>query len=126
VLLGDGDKLTSSQIKNLQDMKGVDLLVLSACQTAVGAKGQDGVEINSISYHFLNTGVKSIVSSLWLVDDASTKQLMHEFYHNLSQPNRTTKAESLRQAQLKLLHGNDRHFSRLHYWAPFILIGNGL
>ena len=127
LLLGNGEKLTISQIKTLQDLADVHLLVLSACETALGKKGQDGVEINAISYHFLNDGVKAVMASLWVVDDKSTSELMRQFYSNLANTNQTSKVQALRQAQLRLLHSdNTTYFSHPYYWAPFILIGNGL
>lgn len=157
LLLGTGERLTIPTIKTLQDLSDVHLVVLSACETALGDTGQDGNEINGISYYFLNSGAKAVMASLWLVNDASTSQLMQNFYSNLAQePTQApmTKAEALRQAQLSLLRGdtsttgntssrtslaaqprlesstiannNTPSFSHPHYWAPFILIGNGL
>lgn len=157
LLLGTGDKLTIPQIETLQDLGNVHLVVLSACETALGGPDADGVEISGISYYLLNSGAKAVMASLWLVNDASTSQLMQNFYSNLAQePDRApvTKAEALRQAQLSLLRGNTSStgntnsrtsltaqprtetspianyntpsFSHPYYWAPFILIGNGL
>ncbi|HEY9667677.1 MAG TPA: CHAT domain-containing protein, partial [Coleofasciculaceae cyanobacterium] len=157
LLLGTGEKLTIPQIKTLQDLSDVHLVVLSACETALGEPDQDGVEISGISYYFLNSGAKAVMASLWLVNDESTSQLMQNFYTNIAKGTTQapiTKAEALRQAQLSMLHGNpstiaalsDRGslvaeakpdsptpstssaaaFSHPYYWAPFILIGNGL
>ena len=158
LLLGKGDKLTITQIKTLQDLSNVHLVVLSACETALGGPDQDGVEISGISFYFLNAGAKAVMASLWLVNDESTSQLMQHFYRNLAQGTATTpitKATALRQAQLSLLRGQPAKtdtadqrsllvvkpgegsqtastntttpgFSHPYYWAPFILIGNGL
>ncbi|NJO47199.1 MAG: CHAT domain-containing protein [Oscillatoriales cyanobacterium RM2_1_1] len=97
----------------------VDLLVLSACQTALGdrraALGLAGMAVRS--------GARSTVASLWAVWDDSTTDLMVEFYKQLEQPG-VTKAEALRQAQLTLLQGGK--YSHPVYWAPFILVGNWL
>ncbi|MGL5080969.1 MAG: CHAT domain-containing protein [Microcoleaceae cyanobacterium] len=97
----------------------VDLLVLSACQTAQGdrraALGLAGIAIRS--------GARSTIASLWAVWDDSTTKLMVEFYKQLGQPG-ITKAEALRQAQLGLLNGGE--YSHPVYWAPFVLVGNWL
>ncbi len=140
LLLGSGDKLTLPEINNLRELRDVHLVVLSACQTALGKKGQDGVEINAMSYYFLNNGVKAVMASLWTVDDSSTSQLMRKFYSELATA-KVTKAQALRQAQLALLKniasgGSEargveqtedtaKRYDHPYYWAPFILIGNG-
>jgi CHAT domain-containing protein len=157
LLLGTGEKLTIPQVKTLQDLSDVHLVVLSACQTALGGPNQDGVEISGISYYFLNSGAKAVMASLWLVSDDSTRLLMQNFYGNLAKGTAQapmTKTAALQQAQLSLLHGNSPTgasaenrsltiesrpgspiastnsaapgFSHPYYWAPFILIGNGL
>ena len=108
LLLGKGEKLTIAQIKTLQDLSNINLVVLSACETALGGADQDGVEINGISFSFLNAGAKAVMASLWLVNDESTSKLMQNFYTNLAQGTATTpitKATALRQAQLSLLRG---------------------
>lgn len=95
----------------------IELLVLSACQTASGdnraALGLAGVAVKS--------GARSTLASLWSVDDASTSQFMVQFYQALTQPG-TSKAEALRQAQIALL----QQFPHPYHWAPFILVGNWL
>lgn len=109
LLLGTGEKLAIPKITTLQDLGNVSLVVLSACETALAGTGQDGTEINGISYYFLNAGAKAVMASLWKVNDDSTRQLMQNFYGNLAKATATapvTKAQALRQAQLNLLHGN--------------------
>jgi CHAT domain-containing protein/Flp pilus assembly protein TadD len=127
LVLGTGEKLTIPEIKTLQDLSNIHLVVLSACQTALGGD-QEGVEISGLSSYFLNNGAKAVMASLWSVDDASTSVLMSKFYRTLASSTAEkpmTKAEALRQAQLSLLReGNN--FSRPYHWAPFMLIGNGL
>ncbi|MDF5713532.1 MAG: tetratricopeptide repeat protein [Rhizonema sp. NSF051] len=155
ILLGTG-KLTPDSIFALTGLSDIHLVVLSACQTALASPDkQDGTEINAFAYNFLNNKAKSVMASLWKVDDPSTAQLMEKFYGNLANSKTTiTKAEALRLAQLSLLHGkqvslNDikrgggiipeqipgkpgrqtttpPNFSHPYYWAPFILMGNGL
>jgi CHAT domain-containing protein len=97
----------------------VELLVLSACQTAVGderaALGLAGVAVKA--------GARSALASLWFVNDASTTQLVSEFYRQLKQPG-VTKAEALQAAQVATL--KDRRYWHPGYWAPFLLIGDWL
>lgn len=126
LLLGTGEKLTIPKIETLQDLADVHLVVLSACETALGGPNQDGTEIAGISYYFLNGGAKAVMASLWSVDDQSTSLLMQQFYGNLAKTTTATpmtKAQALRQAQLTLISGGNTH---PYYWAPFVLIGNGL
>ncbi|MDI9636231.1 CHAT domain-containing protein [Geitlerinema splendidum] len=96
----------------------IELLVLSACQTATGDKqaalGLAGVAVRS--------GARSTLATLWSVQDASTAEFMSEFYHNLLRQN--TKAEALRQAQLAMI--KQPRYAHPYYWAPFILVGNWL
>ncbi|WP_339364023.1 CHAT domain-containing protein [Aliterella atlantica] len=99
----------------LLGLKNTDLVVLSACQTAVQANSS-GEEFAGIAYLFERAGAKSVIASLWLAKDEETKQLMIEFYQNLKKG--MTKGEALRQAKLSLI---DKHPL---YWSPFILIGD--
>ncbi len=126
------DRLDIRKLKNAErNFKDIHLAVLSACETALGDQvindpnQEEGIEINSLSYHFLEGGVESVMASLWKVDDKSTSQLMQQFYEKLSQSNQTlTKAEALKQVQLSFLNHSD--LKHPHYWSPFILIGNGI
>jgi len=97
----------------------VELLTLSACQTAAGdnrsALGIAGVAVRA--------GVKSALATLWFINDESTVPLVEEFYTQLRQPN-VTKAEALRRAQLKLIANED--YNHPAVWSPFLLIGNWL
>ncbi|PPT10898.1 hypothetical protein CKA32_007040 [Geitlerinema sp. FC II] len=99
----------------------LELLVLSACETAEGSDrtvlGLAGMGIRS--------GARSTVGSLWNVNDRSTARLMTQFYQtlrDLSRQETPNKAEALRQAQLDLLHSEN--FSSPHFWAPFVLVGH--
>ncbi|QIZ71549.1 CHAT domain-containing protein [Oxynema aestuarii] len=99
----------------------VELLILSACQTAAGDKraalGLAGVAVRS--------GAGSTLATLWSVKDESTAELMANFYDRLG--DRTVpigKAEALRQAQLSLL--KEEKYRHPFYWAPFVLVGNWL
>ncbi|HEY9630588.1 MAG TPA: CHAT domain-containing protein [Coleofasciculaceae cyanobacterium] len=101
------------------NLSPIELLVLSACQTATGdrraALGMAGVAVRS--------GARSTLASLWSVGDRSTASLMIEFYRELGKPG-VTKAEALRHAQIALLHQDN--FMSPYYWAPFVLLGNWL
>jgi CHAT domain-containing protein len=94
--------------------KSIDLLVLSACQTAAGddraALGLAGLAVQS--------GAKSAIASLWLVDSTGSSVLMDRFYEGLKQG--LNQAEALQQAQVTLLQSSA--FSHPFYWAPFILV----
>ena len=124
-LLTYDDKLTMDRLQNLLGFtqlrkKSVELLTLSACQTAVGderaALGLAGVAIKA--------GAKSAVASLWFVNDESTSLLIAEFYRNLMQNPTLSKAKALQQAQQKV--ASLPEFRHPAYWAPFLLIGNWL
>lgn len=97
----------------------IELLILSACETAEGDKraalGLAGLAVRS--------GARSTLASLWSVNDASTTELMVKFYQFLTKQN-ISKAEALRQSQLELIHSS--HYQHPFYWAPFILVGNWL
>jgi filamentous hemagglutinin family protein len=99
--------------------RAVDLLTLSACETALGneraALGMAGIAIKA--------GVKSVVATLWSIEDQSTSIFINEFYYNLSKLN-MSKALALQAAKKKMIHMKDYHHPK--YWAPFILIGNWL
>lgn len=102
-----------------QQRSPIELLILSACQTATGDKravlGLAGVAVRS--------GARSTLATLWSVQDESTAHLIAQFYKSLSRPG-VTKAEALRQAQLSLLQSTE--YQHPFYWAPFVLVGNWL
>ncbi len=106
LLLGDGSFLTLAQIKSLPSVfGGVELLTLSACNTATGGSGANGKEVEGFGVLAQRQGAKAVIASLWPVADRSTKSLMQEFYRLREARDGLTKAEALRQAQLKLLRG---------------------
>ena len=94
----------------------IELLVLSACQTATGderaALGLAGVAVRS--------GARSTLATLWSVQDGSTAELIVEFYRQLTNPN-ISKAEALRRAQVSMLKGK---YKPPYFWAAFVLVGN--
>ena len=99
--------------------KPVELLTLSACQTAVGddraALGLAGVAIKA--------GARSALATLWFINDRASSILVSRFYQGLADPS-LTKAKALQQAQLKSLE--DKRYKHAAYWSPFLLIGNWL
>jgi CHAT domain-containing protein len=132
LLLGDGTKLSIPNIKSMTDLKNTHLVVLSACETGKGGVNKEGIEVAGMGHYFLLGGAKSVMPSLWLVNDPATSLLMREFYRRLSLG--STKAEALRQVQIDLIAGKlavkvdsgyaSSNFRHPYYWAPFILIGN--
>ncbi|MBN3876370.1 MULTISPECIES: CHAT domain-containing protein [unclassified Nostoc] len=110
------DSLLKSREQKLTEP--VELLVLSACETAAGddraALGLAGVA--------LRAGARSTLASLWQIGDNSTALFIEEFYHQLV-TGKTT-AEALRFAQLKLLEAPE--YNRPMYWAPYVIVGNWL
>ncbi len=97
----------------------IELLVLSACQTALGddraALGLAGVAVRS--------GARSTLATLWSVDDQATAQFMQQFYQNLVQQH-LSRAQAVQKAQLSLLY--NEQFMNPYFWAPFILVGSWL
>ena len=100
--------------------KTIDLLVLSACETATGDKraalGLAGVAVRS--------GASATVASLWQINDASTAQFMVEFYQQLSNRQLTT-VEALRNTQLSFIARKDNSdYNRPYHWGAFVLVGD--
>jgi CHAT domain-containing protein len=109
------------QARGQENLNPIELLVLSACQTAAG----DGRAALGLAGFALRSGARSTLATLWAVSDKSTADLMTEFYQKLTQPDvNITKAEALRQAQLALL--KNPQYSHPYFWAPFVLVGNWL
>jgi CHAT domain-containing protein len=127
------------------ELRNVSLLTFSACETAAN----DGRSGKGLAAAAEASGAQSVLGSLWSVNDASTSQLMQQFYTNLKTG--IPKAEALRQAQLTLIQGQKNAngqvdnrgglgavsngklpatsttaitFSDPFFWAPFILIGD--
>jgi CHAT domain-containing protein/tetratricopeptide (TPR) repeat protein len=96
--------LTAEEVQSL-DLRGTELVVLSACQTAIGAF-RSGEGVMGLQRAFRAAGARAVVASLWKVDDAATSVLMEQFYTNLW-VKKLPKLEALRQAQLAMLKGYD-------------------
>ncbi|NJM52340.1 MAG: CHAT domain-containing protein [Blastocatellia bacterium] len=128
LLLGDGNRLSLAEMRTdkLFDLEGVDLLTLSACETAVNTTTTSGAEIESFGVIAQKRGAKTVISTLWSISDSNTAQLMTEFYRTYQAGNgKTSKAEALRQAQIKLLKKGKTNPNIAHpfYWASFIVVG---
>jgi CHAT domain-containing protein len=113
---GEDGRLHVFEILDL-DLRA-DMVVLSACQTALG-KEVSGEGIIGLTRSFLYAGAQRVVVTLWRVSDASTPQLMIYFYSGLRDGLDTL--EALRQAKLRLLGGGQ--YSHPYHWAPFIQVG---
>lgn len=124
-LLTYDDKLTMDDLDNLLRVgqfreRGVELLTLSACETAVGddraALGLAGVAIKARA--------RSALASLWLVNDRSTPLIMQEFYRHIMGTKLISKAKALQNAQKMMI--DDSEYSHPADWSSFLLIGNWL
>lgn len=121
LLLGDGTHLTLSELNRNPEyaMAGIELVALSACETAIGAEGT-GVEVEGMATTVLNRGARTVIASLWSVDDEATRQLMTHFYSKLV-TNPAKRAAALREAQVKMLTAEG--YSDPFFWAPFNVMG---
>ena len=123
-VLAYDDKITMDRLAQMigvaQFRKSpLELLTLSACETAVGddraALGLAGMAVKA--------GARSALATLWFIDDEATSQLISEFYRQLKDPT-ISKAVALQRAQLKIQSAaNHAHPS---FWSPFLLINNWL
>lgn len=148
LLLGNGEKLSLYDFKiGDYPLFDVDLLTLSACQTAVGGPNANGREIEGFGAMAQQSGAKSVLATLWSVADESTGLFMKTMYQQRVNQG-LSKIEAIRQVQLAMLSGDlkgesgtERGFNRdaqtktsatwpgyshPFYWAPFILMGNWL
>jgi CHAT domain-containing protein len=123
-ILAYDDKITMDRLSQLVGLyqfrnSPLELLTLSACETAAGddraALGLAGMAIKA--------GARSVLATLWLIDDEATSDLITEFYKQLQDP-AISKAVALQQAQLQIL--KDPLHQHPMYWAPFLLINNWL
>jgi CHAT domain-containing protein len=147
LVLGNDKEITFGELKHLP-LEGLDLMILSACKTAVGdGRNANGLEIEGLGVMAQSRGAKAVVASLWSVSDSSTALLMQNLYRQRVL-GKCNKAQALRHAQLQLLHPSSggqgavssnceaprsdpgaesqAPYAHPYYWAPFILIGNWL
>ena len=110
------------QLRNRQQSGLIDLLVLSACETASGDKraalGLAGVAVR--------TGARSTLATLWQVNDEATAVFMEHFYEILRNNPQLSKSEVLQKAQLKLMETVDQDWAVPYFWASYVLVGNWL
>jgi CHAT domain-containing protein len=112
--LGDG-WLTVRDVYRL-DLRGCDLVTLSACETGVNSLAP-GDEWIGLARGFFSAGSPSLLVSQWVVDDEATAALMIDFYSHLRTG--AGPAAALRSAQCKLL----KEKSHPYFWAPFVILG---
>ncbi len=154
LLTSNGEKIDKSKIKLLNDygLNNIHMVILSACNTGTGGKNSDNLEIAGISHYFMTNGAKSVIASLWQVNDPATALFMQQFYRHLKSGK--TKAQAIQKVQQDFIDRKrttqdlskrseadiniqpepgvlDRRssatsFAHPYYWAPFILIGNNL
>ena len=101
------------------DLRGLDLVVLSACQTGLGDIAQ-GEGIFGLQRGFKKAGANSVLMSLWEVDDKATQILMTQFYKNLLSGQ--SKRQSLLSAQKFLREIDGGKYNTPKYWAAFIML----
>ncbi|MCA1568561.1 MAG: CHAT domain-containing protein [Acidobacteria bacterium] len=106
LLLGDGDKFSLHDMQQTSTLfAGVDLLTLSACETAAQQSGANGKEVDGFAELAQRLGASSVLATLWKVNDNGTSRLMREFYRLRQENPGAPKSEILQQAQLNLLNG---------------------
>lgn len=123
-LLTHSERLSMAQLGDVLEIprfrdQPLEMLVLSACQTAVG----DERAVMGLAGIGLKAGARSAVGSLWFISDEGTSELMGRFYTNLKD-SALTKAQALQQAQQAML--DDGRFGHPYYWSPFLLMNNWL
>jgi CHAT domain-containing protein len=137
---GKGFHLSLADMREEQnlDFRGIELLTLSGCETALGPKDSDDREIDRFGLAAQIKGAKAALATLCAVEDGGSAPLMKTFYRLWLTTPGLTKVEALQRAQLLLLRGaaagqavqvaakssQAPQYSNPFYWAPFVLIGN--
>jgi CHAT domain-containing protein/tetratricopeptide (TPR) repeat protein len=111
--------LTVHEILSSLDLSGVNLVVLSACQSAAGARS-GGDEVVGLTRALLYAGTPGVISTLWNIDDAASAGLMDAFYRRLGSGE--SAAVALRQAQIETMRSEGHGHPK--YWAAFMLTGD--
>lgn len=152
LLLGNGQILTLKDLKNsaAMDFSNVELITLSACDTAF-TNDSNGKEVDSLASVIQAKNGKAVLAALWAVADESTPLLMSEFYRLRKENPKMSKAEAMQKVQNAFIKGelkpNDEYIKKLedyyktikqnsfkfnktapfahpYFWSPFVLIGN--
>lgn len=113
----DDGILTARELSGL-DFRGVDLVVLSACQSGLGEVTGEGVF--GLQRGFKKAGAQTLMMSLWKVDDQATQLLMTEFYRNLLAGK--SKRTAFNDAQQYLKKADNGRYKSPRYWAAFIML----
>jgi CHAT domain-containing protein len=116
--IGDDGILTALEVAGL-DLGGTELAVLSACESGKG-EVKNGEGVYGLRRSLVLAGARTLVVSLWKVDDEATKDLMVDFYRRLSSG--AGRSDAMRAAQLAML-ANPRRADPF-YWGAFTVIGD--
>lgn len=109
-------------VRDLYDMKlPAEMAVLSACETGIG-KLSKGEGIESLARGFFYAGTRSLITTLWSVNDAKTADIMERFYRNLKEE--TPKDAALQAAKMDYVKDEDDFHSHPYFWAGYIAIGD--
>ena len=119
----DDGIVTSEEILGLQ-LRGTDMVVLSACDTGLG-EVKTGEGVFGLRRAFAQAGAKSLIMSLWAVPDKETRELMVEFYKNIM-TGKMNRCQALRQAALKEIKIVKKRYGHAHpfYWGGFVMVGD--